>query len=71
MSRKHLLIEKAFVYDRNREILDPEGSEYDDGLGAWLSKPEGDFLAKSNNPSQQFPRTKKGDQETGEDQKGE
>ncbi len=71
MSRNHLLIEKAFIYEKNIEAQDPEDSEYDVRLGAWLSKPEGDFLVKSDNPSRQFPRTKKKDQETGEDQKGE
>jgi hypothetical protein len=71
MSGKHLLLEKAFVYERNREMQDPENSTYDDRLGAWISGPEKEFLAKSNNPDSQFPRTKKGDVETGEDQKGE
>ncbi|MDQ3820801.1 MAG: hypothetical protein M3362_24375 [Acidobacteriota bacterium] len=71
MSKNHLLIEKAFIYEKNREAQDPENSEYDDRLGAWLSKPDGDFLVKSKKLGQQFPRTKKHDQETGEDQKGE
>lgn len=71
MSRNHLLIEKAFIYENLREAEDPQGSVYDEELGAWLTMPEGDFLVKSNNPSRQFPRTKKKDQETGEDQKGE
>lgn len=71
MGRNHLLIEKAFVYERSQGVQDPENSVYDDRLGAWVSEPGGEFLAKSNNPGRQFPRTKKGDQETGEDQKGE
>jgi len=70
MSRTHLLIERAFVYESNRESEEPTDSYYDGVLGAWVSKSEAGFLVKSSNPDRHFPRTKKQDQETGEDQKG-
>ena len=70
MSRTHLLVEKAFVYDGGRDLKDPKGSFYDDVLGAWLCGDNNEFLVRSKAAGRPRPTTKKGDMETGEDLKG-
>jgi hypothetical protein len=70
MRGNHLLIEKAFTYEGKIKPEDPEGCSYDDRLGAWLVKGQNEFLVKSNDAERPRVRTKKQDQETGEDQKG-
>jgi hypothetical protein len=70
MNKNHLLVEKAFTYDAKSTTDDPVDSKYDDRLGAWLLGSQREFLVKSNDPERPRPRTKKQDQETGEDQKG-
>ena len=70
MSKTHLLVEKAFVYDRVEGPKDPEACEYDNRLGAWVLQNGRDFLVRSEDPEHERPKTKKMDQETGEDMKG-
>ncbi len=68
MSTDHLLVKKAFIY-ASRDIKNPENCEYNTRLGAWMWGNK--FLVKSNNSNHLRVGTKKGDIETGEDQKGE
>ena len=70
MSRTHLLVEKAFVYDEQRDLEDPKGAFYDEVVGAWLWGDNNEFLVKSKAAGHPRPTTKKGDMETGEDLKG-
>jgi hypothetical protein len=70
MSRSHLLVEKAFIYDVRKSLEDPPGSVYDNALGAWLWTDGNEFLVKSNDSGRPKPTTKKFDIETGEDLKG-
>lgn len=67
--KKHLFLEKAFVYPLNEKHIGLPDSDYDYLKGFWINK-------KLNIPSIEDvnfsgPRTKKHDIETGEDQKGE
>jgi hypothetical protein len=70
MRGEHLLIQKAFTYEADRSVKDPENCGYDDRLGAWMWKDTKEFLVKSNDPGRPRPVSKKMDQETGEDLKG-
>ena len=47
----------------------PEGAAYDTSAGVWML--DGEPLVRSVRPGGPFQSTKKCDQETGEDQKGE
>ena len=69
MSVKHILIEKAFVYKKERENFEDENYVYDYSLGYWIKKDNGKPAVYD--PEFSGPRTKKEDIETGEDQKGE
>lgn len=71
MSKKHLLIEKAYRYKSKTELKDPEDSFYDEIKGLWLWGDNKEVLVKSNNPLKPVCGTKKNDIETGEDSKGE
>lgn len=72
MSR-HVLLDKAFVFPRDKGPQDPEGCVYSREKGLWLREEEGQFVAlvRSNDPNKPIAGTKKADIETGEDQKGE
>ena len=67
----HSLIEKAFIFKNNKELVDLQGCRYDDSLGAWLLINNGEYLVKSNFEDRPRPQTKKQDLETGEDLKSE
>lgn len=67
--KKHILLEKAYVYPLPK--VRPEMSEYkfDYRYGYWVTKDSDEpFVSDKSNPG---PRSKKCDIETGEDQKGE
>lgn len=66
----HFLVERAFLYDGNRNVTLVDCS-YDDTYGAWFDVTSGDVLVKSSRPGRPEPQSKKHDIETGEDQKGE
>jgi hypothetical protein len=70
MSKAHLLVEKAFTYDRKAATEDPKGCRYDELVGAWLLGNERQFLVKSTGTGRPEPQSKKADWETGEDLKG-
>jgi hypothetical protein len=65
----HILIEKLHRYKVNSRGNDPEGYEYDAGVGYWRSSTNGSPLVSDENIRK--PMTKKADVETGEDKKGE
>ena len=69
MRSKHILIEKAFVYQKGDEKVIDEGYVYDNLRGYWVKK--GSDKPAVFEPSFSGPKTKKADVETGEDQKGE
>jgi len=69
MKSKHILLEKAFVYQKRKEIAMNETYVYDSLLGYWTKKGCGKPAVLDSNFS--GPKTKKEDIETGEDQKGE
>lgn len=69
MNRSHLLVQKAVTYN-TKALVDPEGSLYDNLLGAWVWVKANEFLVKSNDSGRPRPTTKKQDMETGEDLKG-
>ena len=69
MGKNHVLLDKA-VRKPYKEIPEmPAGSVYDTKLGYW--KLNGEALVTSSDPAITKLGTKKCDQETGEDQKGE
>lgn len=73
MKKNHILVEKAYIYPKNRDSVTPSGCYYDFVNGGWMRK-EGNtevFLVKSCDPNKPLAGTKKADLETGEDQKGE
>jgi len=66
----HLLINKAFIYEKkNVEYLD--NCDYKDLLGAWILETNNQFLVKSGISERPKFGTKKCDIETGEDHKGD
>lgn len=71
MKENHLLVGRAFTYPKKDALKDPEDSQYDTRLGAWLWGSDRDVLVKSANRDKPRPGTKKEDIETGEDLKGE
>jgi hypothetical protein len=70
MSRRHLLLDKAFRYSPRAATEDLRDYKYDALVGAWTSSNTGEFLVLSKDPNWPPPGTKKMDQETGEDLKG-
>ena len=64
----HILLEHAQTYPIRDRDLSPEGCRYDFLQGAWVLDDGDILLVESPNPP--GPKTKKGDHETGEDQKG-
>jgi len=69
----HILIEKAFIYPKERKHLEPKGCHYDFINGGWMRREKNKdiFLVKSKDPNKPLAGTKKADLETGEDQKSE
>ena len=66
---KHILIEKAYVYDEIKDVDRPKNCYYDRENGFWRCENDDAIMMMSDTP--QKPSTKKCDIETGEDQKGE
>lgn len=67
--KNHILLEKAYIYPLPKSKPEMDGCSYKEHLGYWV-------IDKSNTPfifdqSRPKPQSKKSDQETGEDQKGE
>lgn len=67
--KKHILLDKAYVYEDIPSNLMPEGCYYDRACGLWRVDNTGEVMMIGN--CAQRPETKKCDVETGEDQKGE
>jgi len=68
MTKKHLLLEKAFVYEAPRKKPELNGYTLIDELGYWIDEDNIPYVLDLRRPK---PQTKKADVETGEDQKGE
>lgn len=66
---KHLLIEKAFIYDIPNTANNMSCHVYDSAKGFWVNSETG--ISSINDASFLPPRSKKADIETGEDKKGE
>lgn len=69
MDFKHPLLVRATKYRVKRVDLSPPNCTYDVHIGAWRINDSGALWAESK--GRIGPNTKKGDVETGEDQKGE
>lgn len=67
--KRHILLDKAYVYENIPKQLIPEGCSYDRIGGFWRLDNTGEIMMIGNYA--QRPETKKCDVETGEDQKGE
>lgn len=67
--QKHLLLQKAYKFEKSSNNPAPSGCEYDFGLGVWIIKETGEIMAET--PKIQGLETKKNDIETGEDLKSE
>lgn len=66
---KHLLLEEAFIYKRNKVNSNFEDCHFDGKKGYWVTNDQLEPCILSSSFAK--PRTKKADAETGEDQKGE
>ncbi|MCZ0871257.1 hypothetical protein [Peribacillus sp. AS_2] len=67
--QKHLLIQKAFIYEKPRQKPELNDYVFLDKSGYWIDKKDSQpYVLDTKRPK---PRTKKADVETGEDQKGE
>ena len=66
--RKHMLLEKAFVYPLPKERPKLSGYSFSSDKGYWIRE---DGIPLVEDHSIPKPRTKKEDVETGEDRKGE
>lgn len=66
---RHILLQKALVYKKRKEIVPPKDYTYDGILGAWVNKNNFELLINSKDFKGQA--TKKLDVETGEDNKGQ
>ncbi|MDD3503426.1 MAG: hypothetical protein PHE63_05015 [Eubacteriales bacterium] len=67
--KKHILTEKAFVYELPRTAPNMAGYEFNDEKGYWVN--QNSKKPSIKDPSFAAPHTKKADAETGEDKKGE
>lgn len=67
--KKHILLDKAFVYAEPTVIPIPHGYSFNEKRGYWTNDTTGEAMILNDNYS--VPATKKCDRETGEDQKGE
>jgi hypothetical protein len=68
-ARSHFLLETALVSERFADDLTPAGCHYDIKAGAWVVDGTEALLVET--PGYRGPSTKKGDIETGEDQKSD
>lgn len=66
---RHILLQKALIYKKRKEIESPKGFTFDSRIGAWINNLDKTFLI--NAEGFQALSTKKNDIETGEDQKGQ
>lgn len=66
---KHILLNRAFEYRKRKEINPPKGYVYNSVLGAWFNSISKLPLIFADDFKTQG--TKKFDQETGEDNKGQ
>lgn len=67
--KKHILLDKAHVYENIDRDMNPKDCSYDRIAGLWRVNSTGEIMMISS--SVQKAETKKCDIETGEDQKGE
>lgn len=67
--KKHILLDKAYVYDIVEKELIPHECTYDRVSGLWRVNATGDIMMIGDYARK--PQSKKCDIETGEDQKGE
>jgi hypothetical protein len=67
--KQHVLLDKAFRYDKPEEVKKPLNCTYNAERGFWIKNDNGEIMMLSDDsrPLQ----SKKCDRETGEDQKGE
>jgi hypothetical protein len=68
-TRSHFLLETALLSECLTADLSPLGCHYDIRAGAWIVDGSETFLVDT--PGYRGPSTKKGDIETGEDQKSD
>jgi len=66
---KHIILEKANLYDISNGVGTPDGFAYQSEKGYWVNEISGEALVKCKGPN--VPTSKKFDMETGEDHKGE
>lgn len=66
---KHILLNRAFRYQKRNDINPPEKYRYNSTLGAWIDKTDNSLLVLAKDFKAQA--TKKLDIETGEDNKGQ
>jgi hypothetical protein len=66
---RHILLNRAFTYNKRKDITPPENYRYDNVLGAWINKIDDNLLILAKDFKGQS--TKKLDIETGEDNKGQ
>jgi len=64
---RHILLNRAFNYQKRKDINLPEKFKYDSILGAWIDKFDNSLLVLAKDFKAQA--TKKHDIETGEDNK--
>lgn len=67
--KKHILLEKAFIYEVPESRQELKGYEYNVEGGFWINKTT--LIPLMFDDIDFKPRTKKEDLETGEDRKGE
>ncbi len=67
--KEHILLQKAFIYKKRKNINPPADFYYDQLLGAWKNISDNTLLINAKNF--RALATKKLDIETGEDHKGE
>jgi hypothetical protein len=66
---RHILLNRAFIYQKRKNIHPPKKYKYDSILGAWVDKIDSTLLILAKDFKAQA--TKKLDIETGEDNKGQ
>ena len=67
--KKHILLDKAFIYDNLPKKIEPKDCSYDRRCGLWRENNTGNIMMMGKHALKM--QTKKCDVETGEDQKGE
>ena len=66
---RHILLQKALIFKKQKDITPDKAYHYDSNLGAWIDKDKSKALVNSQDFKTQS--TKKLDVETGEDNKGQ